>query len=274
MKTALFSAVFLVATFARFSVTPSGAAEPPRFPREAATPTTPGTPAEVLRVFLEAIKAQDVEAFKKTLSTGGLAVMGDRLASQKVTPAELLKALADDGLLPGETNDEKIKGDTATIDVKRGKKEGEWHTVALIKEDGNWKVALGNWEEESAGKDKPADAWLKFLEALKSGSSDMFEKCVAPASLDKFKQSAGVKKQGLGQAVGLLGRKLPQTFDPIPTRNEMIGADGATATLEVKDPTREDHWVRLHFVKGDDRAWKITFTDDHIGEVVPGESVP
>ena len=69
-----------------------------------------------------------------------------------------------------------------------------------------------------------------------------------------------------------LGREMPD--EPFPTRNEKISADGETATLEVKDTTHGNRWVRLHFVKGDDGAWKLTFPEDQIGQLVPGELVP
>jgi hypothetical protein len=39
---------------------------------------------------------------------------------------------------PLETRDEKIEGDTATIDVKT--RSGSWKKTKLVKEDGEWKL--------------------------------------------------------------------------------------------------------------------------------------
>ena len=269
MKTVLVTPLLLLVTYACFAVEPARAGEPTSSAPAAAAP---GTPDEALRVYLQAIKDQDVASFKKSLSKSGMEVMEEKLASQKITPAELLKSMAADGLLPEETSDEKITGDTATVDVKRGRKEGEWTIVAMIKENGSWKIALGNWETESPAKDKPMDTWLTYREALDRGNAEMMEKCIAPGPLDKFKHNEAAIT-ALGQALTSLqpkkaGDPLPMAF---PTRNQEISADGKTATLEVKDATRDNRWVRIHFIKGDDGKWKLTFTPDQMGKLVPGE---
>jgi hypothetical protein len=41
-----------------------------------------------------------------------------------------------------EVRNEKIDGDTATIEVKDDK-TGNWETFHLVKEDGEWKVSFG-----------------------------------------------------------------------------------------------------------------------------------
>jgi hypothetical protein len=40
-----------------------------------------------------------------------------------------------------ETRNEKIDGDTATLEVKDDKKD-KWETIHFAKEDGEWKLAL------------------------------------------------------------------------------------------------------------------------------------
>ncbi len=45
-----------------------------------------------------------------------------------------------------ETRNEKITGDTATLEVKNDK-TGKWDTLPFVKENGEWKIALDKFLE-------------------------------------------------------------------------------------------------------------------------------
>src|ERR1700704_6397394 len=113
MKTLLPIPISMLVAFICFSL--AGAAEPRSSPTDS---STPGTPSEVWHTFVEAIKEQDVAAFKRTLATASLEKMEQSLAAAKMTLAESLKSMAAEGPPPTETRNEEIGGDTATIEVK------------------------------------------------------------------------------------------------------------------------------------------------------------
>lgn len=66
------------------------------------------------------------------------------------------------------------------------------------------------------------ETWLAYHEALRRGSAEMFERCIAKGTLEKFEQSAASKKEGLWLAVESLGREMPD--EPFPTRNACAGS--------------------------------------------------
>ncbi len=101
-----------------------------------------GSPIETLKKLNTASKAKDSAAIQKTLSKGTIALIEQSAANQKKTIDQLLKE--EDGApfkeLP-EMRNEKINGDTATIEVKN-KENGEWLEIPFVVENGEWKAAL------------------------------------------------------------------------------------------------------------------------------------
>ena len=106
------------------------------------------SPTEVLKAMNEASKKKDVEAIKSYLSKGTLELLDKSAKSQEKSVDELLKA--DDGApfeeLP-ETRNEKIEGDTATVEIKN-KTTDSWEKLPFVKEEGNWKIALDKFMED------------------------------------------------------------------------------------------------------------------------------
>jgi len=101
-------------------------------------------PIDVMKTLNEASKTKDVEAVKRSISKGTLAMVEESAKAQDTTIEELLKK--DDSPfkeLP-EMRNEKIEGDTATIELKNAT-TNNWQTVPFVKEDGNWKLALDKY---------------------------------------------------------------------------------------------------------------------------------
>ncbi|MDQ3132163.1 MAG: hypothetical protein M3Q99_15560 [Acidobacteriota bacterium] len=100
------------------------------------------SPTETMKALNEASKTKDIETTKKLVSKGTLALLEKSAKEQNTTIDELLKK--DEGApfqeLP-ETRNEKITGDTATIEVKDTATNG-WEILPFVKEDGIWKIAL------------------------------------------------------------------------------------------------------------------------------------
>jgi flagellar hook-associated protein FlgK len=117
------------------------------------------TPTATFKSFFEASKKKDVPAMKKALSKGTLDMFDKIAKEQNKTTDDLLKDLDKEDKtekLP-ETRNEKINGDTATLEVKN-EKTGKWDTLPFAKENGEWKIALD-----------------KFLEDMMKGFSDKLQ---------------------------------------------------------------------------------------------------
>ena len=109
------------------------------------------SPTNTFKTFYEAQKKKDVEAMKKTLSKGSIAMM-EKAARAQDKPLD--KALTEGLESPGgktdkmpETRNEKIDGDNATIEVQNEETK-KWDKVYFVKEDNDWKIALDKTIEE------------------------------------------------------------------------------------------------------------------------------
>jgi hypothetical protein len=111
------------------------------------------SPTATFKAFVEAQKNKDVAGIKKRLSRKTLTMAENSALAQKKTVDQ---AIAEDfpaapaQKMP-ETRNEKITGDSATLEVQpeSGK---EWQTVYFVKEDGEWKIALDKTIEEMLKK--------------------------------------------------------------------------------------------------------------------------
>jgi flagellar hook-associated protein FlgK len=101
------------------------------------------TPTATFKAFFEASKKKDVPAIKKGLSKGTLDMIDKVAKEQNKSTDDLLKDVYKDdkGETLPETRNEKINGDTATLEVKN-EKTGKWETLPFVKENGEWKIAL------------------------------------------------------------------------------------------------------------------------------------
>ena len=106
------------------------------------------SPTATLKAYFEALQKKDAEGLKKTLSKGTLE-MFEQFAKAQSPPKSLDEALqtglasttnTEANKMP-ETRNEKIEGETATLEVKNDK-TGTWETVPFVKEDGTWKLAF------------------------------------------------------------------------------------------------------------------------------------
>lgn len=106
------------------------------------------SPTEVLKTLSEASKTKDITAIKNSVSKGTLNLIEESAKAQNTTVDELLKK--ENGApfkeLP-EMRNEKIEGDTATIELKNTTSEG-WETVPFVIEDGIWKLALDKYLDD------------------------------------------------------------------------------------------------------------------------------
>lgn len=107
---------------------------------------TAKSPTETARAFYDAAKAKDVQTLKSLMTPKSLEIME---AFAKMGNQTLDESLKDTSKMPPafEARNEKVMGDTATVEVKS--QGGKWDTLYLVKEGGQWKLALDKAMENS-----------------------------------------------------------------------------------------------------------------------------
>lgn len=102
--------------------------------------STPITPFETLRAYASAVKKKDTKMMKFLLSKASLKIHSDQAKAQNTTVDEIIlqeTLFSVDQRIKHKRN-EKIEGDTATIEVKNS--FGGWDLIYFVKEDGIWKI--------------------------------------------------------------------------------------------------------------------------------------
>jgi hypothetical protein len=107
------------------------------------------SPTATFKAFYEASKKKDAAAMKKRLSKGSLDMFDKLAKAQNKSTDDMLKEVDKDdkSTKAPETRNEKITGDTATLEVKNDKTE-KWDTLPFVKEDGEWKIAFDKFLED------------------------------------------------------------------------------------------------------------------------------
>ena len=111
------------------------------------------SPTEVMTALNEAAKTNDAATIKGLISKGTLALLEESAKQQGKPVDDLLKQ---DASMPfeetPEMRNEKIEGDTATVEVKNPA-TGEFDVkYPFVKEDGAWKLARDKYIEEEMKK--------------------------------------------------------------------------------------------------------------------------
>jgi spore germination cell wall hydrolase CwlJ-like protein len=107
------------------------------------------SPTATFKAFYEASKKKDAAGMRKALSKSTLDMFDKLAKAQNKTTDDMLKAVDKDDKsekIP-ETRNEKITGDTATLEVKNDK-TNKWDTLPFVKENGEWKIALDKFLED------------------------------------------------------------------------------------------------------------------------------
>lgn len=107
------------------------------------------SPTATFKHFFEASKKKDVAGIRKTLSKGSLGMFDKIAKEQNKTTDDMLKDVDKDSKAEAmpETRNEKISGDTATLEIKN-EKTGKWDSLPFVKENGEWKIAFDKFIED------------------------------------------------------------------------------------------------------------------------------
>lgn len=107
--------------------------------------TASGSPTASLRAYYQAAMNKDIPTAKKYLSAGTMRVMEEGAKQMGKSVDEAFEEGAKTTTTMPEFTNEKITGDTATVDIKA---QGATVTMPLVKEDGIWKLAMDKLIED------------------------------------------------------------------------------------------------------------------------------
>jgi len=112
-----------------------------------------GSPGDVLKQYVAASQKQDIQAMKSLLSKSSLLYIEEKARPMKLNVDDVLRKETEIKLQAEiETRNEKIEGDTASVEVKNPA-TGEFDIkYPFVKEDGAWKLARDRYIEEELTK--------------------------------------------------------------------------------------------------------------------------
>ena len=100
----------------------------------------PQTPIESFKAYINAVKRKDTTKMKLLLSAESIKMHEQEAKAQNVTLDDVVKreTLFAEGQKVVEFRNEKIEGETATLEVKNS--FGSWETVPFVREEDEWKI--------------------------------------------------------------------------------------------------------------------------------------
>lgn len=126
------------------SPSPTDGAQPS--PTATSTGSSTSTPTAAFKAYYEAIKEKDTDDLKHLFSKATMSMMEAQAKQTNKQLDDVLKEGLEEAskevpeTLP-ETRNEKIDGETATLEVKDDKKD-KWETLHFVREDGDWKISF------------------------------------------------------------------------------------------------------------------------------------
>ena len=111
--------------------------------------TAANSPADILKQYVAASQRQDIAAMKALLSKGSLDLIEKSAQTQGTTTDAILRREASVKIKTApETRNEKIEGETATVEVKNETNGSFDMTMPFVRENGAWKIARDKYIEE------------------------------------------------------------------------------------------------------------------------------
>ena len=111
------------------------------------------SPTAVAKAFYDASKAKDVQGMKNAMSKKSLEMMEAFAKMGNKSLDESLKEPNEKQPQTFEARNEKITGDTATLELKD--EGGKWQTMPFVKEGGQWKLAFDQAFEKAMKESGP-----------------------------------------------------------------------------------------------------------------------
>jgi hypothetical protein len=109
------------------------------------------SPTATVKKYFEFSQKNDLSNLKTTLSRASLQQFENAARAANKSNDEVLKSAIISAPNAPETRAEKIEGDAARVEIKNPK-TGTWDAVPLVRENGEWRIALDKFKEEISGK--------------------------------------------------------------------------------------------------------------------------
>lgn len=108
----------------------------------ATTNPSGSTPTDALKTYYDAARRKDIPTVKSYLSRGTLQMMEELAKAQHKSLDQMFAENADKDveMSTPEFSNEKVSGDTASVDIKSP--NHPLVTVQMVQEDGRWKLAI------------------------------------------------------------------------------------------------------------------------------------
>jgi hypothetical protein len=141
----------------------------------ACSKTTGATPTEAYKLLYAAVKSKNIEAIKKQLSQKSVEFGEMAAQQQKKALDEVYKngftATTFSDTLP-QMRDERVDGDMGALEVWNAK-DRVWEDLAFVKEDGAWKLAVGDMFAGTYKSPGPGQDLLEKQAANSAANSQM-----------------------------------------------------------------------------------------------------
>ena len=100
----------------------------------------PDTPVEAFKAYMTAVKQKNTTRMKELLSSESIKMHQQEAKAQNLTLDDIVQreTLFTEGQKTVEFRNQKIEGDTATLEVKNS--FGSWETIPFLREDDEWKI--------------------------------------------------------------------------------------------------------------------------------------
>ena len=107
----------------------------------------PETPIETFKTYISAVKEKDTTKMKLLLSSESIKMHEQEAKAQNLTLDDIVKreTLFTEGQKVVEFRNEKVEGETATLEVKNS--FGTWETIPFVRENGEWRIDKKGYAE-------------------------------------------------------------------------------------------------------------------------------
>jgi hypothetical protein len=107
----------------------------------------PETPIETFKTYISAVKQKDTTKMKLLLSSESIKMHEQEAKAQNLTLDDIVKreTLFTEGQKVVEFRNEKVEGETATLEVKNS--FGTWETIPFVRENGEWRIDKKGYAE-------------------------------------------------------------------------------------------------------------------------------
>jgi len=179
------------------------------------------TPSETLKAYTVAVKKKDVKMIKLLLSKASLKIHREQAKAQNVSIDEIILR---ETLFPVDQKikfkrNEKIEGDSATIEVKNS--FDGWDMIYFVQEDGIWKIDKKGFSDNTINQnDTDVQKMNEEQDRIREQEEKEAEKAKDPTTNDKTKNPDPKEKTNPADSPSDL-KNQDDRDKPVPDENDV-----------------------------------------------------